>query len=312
VQVDWPRALEELVRPLHPLWDYLHETVRTPLYWMTEQSEWATDYVFHSPEALASWYPRFIHHGITGLSCKDVLRYLGKRVPPNGYGPCTGEAKIDLRTRVEGTRLKFWYRTNALKIYDKQRLALRVETTINDPSGYRVYRNKEGEAGTAPKAWLELRKGVADLPRRAEVSAAANERLAASLATVAEPTELGTLLEPLGRPVVVGGKRRARALNPLTGADGTLLRTLAQGAYLLQGFRNRDLRAALFGATDDAVERRRQAAKVTRLLALLQAHGLILRVRTTHRYQLTASGRRICTALLAAHATSVNRLTDAA
>jgi hypothetical protein len=312
VQTAWPQLLEGLVRPVHPLWDYLHQTARAPFYWMTEQSEWATDYVFTSPQELAVWYPRWIRHGIETLSCKDVLRYLGKQVPAHGYGRCTGEAKIDLRTRPDGTRLKFWYNTNALKFYDKEGLALRLETTINDPSGFVVYRTKEGEPSDAPKSWQQMRKGVADLPRRAAVSQAANNRLAESLASVAQPAALGELLAPLGRPVVGDGRRRARALNPLTGADGDLLRALAQGDYLVRGVRNRDLRAALFGPCAEEAERRRQAARVTRWLALLRAHGLLLKVQKTHRYQLSARGRRVCTALSAAHATSVNRLTDAA
>jgi hypothetical protein len=279
---------------------------------MTEQSEWASDYVFANPEDLAAWYPRWLRHGIEALSCKDVLRYLGKKVPEHGYGSCTGEAKIDLRTRPDGARLKFWYNTNALKFYDKEGLALRIETTINDPSGFAVYRTKEGEPRSAPKSWQQMRKGVADLPRRAEVSVAANHRLAESLAGVAEPAALGTLLEPLGRPVVCKGRRLARALNPLAGADGELLRVLARGDHVLQGFRNRDVRVALFGGCGEAAERRRQAAKVTRWLALLRAHGLIIKVQKTHRYQLSVWGRRVCTALLAAHATSVSRLTEAA
>jgi hypothetical protein len=279
---------------------------------MTEQSEWASDYVFANPQDLAAWYPRWLRHGIEALSCKDVLRYLGKKVPQHGYGSCTGEAKIDLRTRPDGARLKFWYNTNALKFYDKEGLALRIETTVNDPSGFAVYRTKEGEPGSAPKTWQQMRKGVADLPRRAEVSAAANHRLAESLASVVEPTALGKLLEPLGRPVFDQGKRLARALNPLTGADGQRLRALAQGDYLVNGLRNRDLRAALFAGCVDQAERRRQAAQVTRWLSLLRAHGLLVKVQKTHRYQLSALGRRVCTALLAAHATSVNRLTEAA
>ena len=312
VHTDWPQVLGALVRPVHPMWEYLHGRVRAPFYWMTEQSEWATDYVFARPEELAAWYRRWMRHGIETLSCQDVLRYLGKQVPAQGYGRCTGEAKIDLRTRVEGARLKFWYTSNALKMYDKEGMALRLETTLNDPSGYRVWRRPEGAPPDAPKSWQQLRKGVADLPRRAEVSAAANNRLAESLASVAEPAALGALLEPLGRPVREKGRRVARALNPLTGADGELLRALADGKYLVNGVRNRDLRAALFGACRGDQERRRQAAKVTRLLGLLRAHGLIVKVQKTHRYQLSVLGRRVCTALAAAHATSVNRLTEAA
>jgi len=309
---DWPQLLQELVQPIHPLWSYLHDTARTPYYWMTEQSEWATDFVFRSPDDLALWYPRWIRHGIETLSCKDVLRYLGKKVPANGYGRCTHEAKIDLRTRTEGTRLKFWYGTNSIKIYDKEAQALRIETTINDPSGFKVFRTKEAEASDAPKSWQQMRKGVADTPRRAEVSHAANNRLAESLATVAETTPLGKLLEPLGQPVVDSKGRRARALNPSAGPDGELLRCLAQGEFLLNGFRNRDLRTTLCPATKDQQEQRQQAAAITRKLALLKAHGLIVKVQKTHRYQLSAAGKRITTALLTAYHADVNRFADVA
>ena len=106
--------------------------------------------------------------------------------------------------------------------------------------------------------------------------------------------------------------RRARALNPLTGADGELLRTLAHGEYLINGFRNRDLRMNLFGPCADKRECRRQSGKVTRLLALLKAHGLILRVQKTHRYQLTAQGRRIVTTLLASHTANAQQFSAAA
>jgi hypothetical protein len=309
---DWSVLLGNLVQPLQPLWTYLHDTVHKPYYWMTEQSEWASDFVFRSADDLALWYRRWLRHGLETLQCKDVLRYLGKKVPEQGYGRCSGEVKIDLRDRPEGTRLKFWYDTNSLKIYDKEAQAFRIETTINQPHAFKVFRTKEGAADDAPKAWHMMRKGVADLDRRAEVSQAANNRLAESLASVAEPSTLGELLQPLGRPVLQDGHRRARALNPLTGADGALLRALAQGDFLLQGFRNRDVRTTLHGETQDAQQRRRQAAAVTRQLALLLAHRLIVKVPTTHRYHLSASGRRIVTALLAAHASDATKLAASA
>jgi hypothetical protein len=307
-RADWPTLLGNLVRPVQPLWDYLHQQVRTPYYWMTEQSEWASDFVFHSADVLAQWYARWLKHGIQTLQCQDVLRYLGKKVPRQGYGSCSGEVKMDLRRRVEGTRLKFWYDTNSIKIYDKEAQAFRIETTINQPHGFKVYRTREGDAPDAPKSWQQMRKGVADLDRRAQVSQAANDRLAQSLASVAEPNTLGELLAPLGCPVIEGGRRKARALNPLTGRDGTLLRALAQGNFLIKGFRNADLRTILHGHSDDAAERRRHSAAVTRQLALLHAHGLIVKVTKSHRYHLSAAGRRIVTALLTAHACDVPRL----
>jgi hypothetical protein len=63
-----------------------------------------------------------------------------------------------------------------------------------DFPAHTVFRTKEGQDGDAPKAWQRMRKGVADLDRRAEVSQAANHRLAESLATVAQTAPLGELL----------------------------------------------------------------------------------------------------------------------
>src|SRR5271166_122605 len=311
-RADWPALLQELVQLIQPLWHFLHHQVHTPYYWMAEQTEWATDVVFRSPDDLAAWYPRWIRPGLETLHCQDVLRYLGMKSPAQ----CTGEVKIDHRTRAEGTRLKFWYDSNSLKFYNKEGaqqvpIALRLENTVNKVSIFKVFRPKEGEAASAPKSWQQMRKGVADLPRRAEIGQAINSRLAESLATVAETTPLGKLLEPLGRPVFQDGKRRARALNPLTGGDGKLLRVLGKGDFLLQGFRNRDVRLALYGDCPDAVQRRKQSAAITRLLAIVRGHGLIVKVQKSHRYHLSAEGKRVVTALLAGHAADVARLTAA-
>ena len=119
---------------------------------------------------------------------------------------------------------------------------------------------------------------------------------------------LGELLKPLGKPVIQDGRRKARALNPLTGKDGELLRALGKGDFLIKGFRNADVRVALYGESKDADQRRREAARVTRQFALLREHGLIVKLTGTHRYHLSAAGRRIVACLLAANASDISRL----
>jgi hypothetical protein len=52
-----------------------------------------------------------------------------------------------------------------------------------------------------------------------------------------------------------------------------LLRALAQGDYLINGFRNRDLRLSLWGIPKAESERRRQSAKITRWLAISKRTG---------------------------------------
>ena len=76
----------------------------------------------------------------------------------------------------------------------------------------------------------------------------------------------------------------------------------------MAGFRHRDVRAALYLAKADAAEQRRRSGRVTRALARLRAHGIIKKVSGTHRYQVSAAGRPILTALLAARQADVEKL----
>jgi hypothetical protein len=116
------------------------------------------------------------------------------------------------------------------------------------------------------------------------------------------------------RPITRHGKRY-RALNALTDKDHPLLLALSRGEFALAGLRNAQLRALLYpaqSAKTDKRQIRRSSAAITRQLALLRAHGLLRKLSRTHRYQLTAKGRRIITALLAACYADVEQLTKMA
>jgi hypothetical protein len=311
LRTDWRALLDGLVQRVNPAHEQMFAACPVDYYWSVDQSEWATDVLFRSPEALAAQYPRWLRYGMSSLHSKDVMRFLGRKVPQQGYGRFTGEVVTDLKERPEGLRIKHRLNDNSIKMYDKQGSVLRVETTINDAHDMKVYRPKEGD-DDGDKEWRCLRKGIADLHRRAEVSQAANERYVESLATVADTTALGELTAPLCRPVRWQGQR-VRALNPLAAEDVALLEAINRGEFIINGFRNRDLRGLLFGPKEvSAAEARRQSARVTRLLRLLRAHGLIRKVPKTHRYQVSDKGRTAITALLAARQADTATLTQAA
>jgi hypothetical protein len=314
LQVNWPIALNQFVDQFHPVHaEWMPASCPVGYYWSVEQSEWATDVVFRSPAALAALYPRLVHHGITTFGSRDVLRFLQQKVPAQGgvHGRFAGEVVSDLKHRPEGMRIKHAYGLNSVKLYDKQGQVLRVETTIHDASGLRVYR-PVGDDPDGELKWQKLRKGVADLHRRCELSQAANERYLEALAVVESPTPLGELSGPLCHRLVKDG-RRYRALNPLGEVDARLLEFVARGDHLITGFRNRDVRQCLYGdRSKDAAVHRRQAGRVSRLLALLRAHGLIQKIPKTHRYQVTKRGREQITAIGAARAAGVDKLIAAA
>ncbi len=207
-------------------------------------------------------------------------------------------------------RIKHRLNANSIKMYDKQGSVLRVETTINDAHDFRVHRASEADPA-GPKKLLRLRKGVVDLPRRASISQAANTRYLESLAAVETSVPLGAALDDVSIAVTKNG-HRSRGLHPLVGEDAHIAQHLLRGEFAINGFRNRDLRPALFPSTTDPTERRRQSGKISRLLRLFRDHHLIDRVKGTHRDQLSAQGRRLLLAFLAARHASSTKLQELA
>lgn len=313
VQAAWPALLDSIARGLNPQHEAMFQAHPFNYYWSTYQSEWATDILFRNRRSLARLYPKFIHHGMTTFFAPDVMRFLGRNIPANGNLPprLQGEVVTDMKTRPEGVRIKHRLKHNSIKMYDKQGSVLRIETTINDPSDFKSYRTPEGKPDAA-MGWHRMRKGIADLHRRAEVSQAANDRYANALASVDDTRSVGELAAKLCRPVKHNGHRE-RAMNPYSPEDAKLLDAISHGELTLNGFRNRDLRVQLF---DDEKasrqEQRRHAAAVTRKLAMLRAHGLIKKTQGTHRYHLTVHGRVVVTTMIASRKASAKSLTKLA
>jgi len=104
-----------------------------------------------------------------------------------------------------------------------------------------------------------------------------------------------------------------RAFQPLGNEDGAFLAAVMRGEFTIHGFRNRDLRPILFGTTEPApAEAKRQAARITRLLRMLRAHGIIQKVPKTHRYMVTDAGRKTIVALQTAKQASTQQLSSLA
>jgi len=304
----WPNLLARIAAELNPGHRDMFGTFRAPYYWSIYQSEWATDFMFRDEQALADVYPALVQHGIEAFASPDVMRFLGHNVPAHGHvhRGFQGEVVSDVKHRPEGIRVKHRVNGNSIKIYDKYGRLLRIETTINKPGDFKVYRTKEGDPD-GEFDWLPMRQGVADLHRRAKVSQAANERYADALAAADTSAPLGQQVAGLCRPTSLNG-RRVRALRPWSPDDIALLKSVNRGGFVVNGFRNRDLRQLLCSPTTESAERKRQSAWVGRQLRLLRAHGLITKVPHTHRYQVTPTGRRIISNLITAHAATTEQL----
>jgi hypothetical protein len=309
LRTDWSGLLDDLRQLFHPVHETMFGKQLLEIYWSAEETEWATDVMFRSPAALARIYPGLVRHAITAFSCQDVLKFLGRFPKIEHYW--ASDIVITLKNRPEGTCVRHRLNRNSVKMYDKQETVLRVETTVNDPSDMKVLRPREGHPAET-KTWQKLRKGVADLHRRAQVSQKANARYLEALATVNHDQPLGETVKELCQPTEWKG-RRVRALQPLSPDDNRLLVAVNRGEFTINGFRNRDLRALLYGAAEvAAVELKRQGARTTRQIRMLRAHGLIRKISKTHRYTLTSEGRLTINALLAAQQASPQQLAQLA
>jgi hypothetical protein len=313
LRTSWPSLLRDIARTLNPAHDEIFKNFPVDYYWSAYQSEWATDIMFRSSKELARLYPSLVYHSVATFSSPDVLRFLGRKIAPEGIIPhaFAGEVVTDLKHRPEGIRVKHRVKSNSIKMYDKQGSVLRIETTINDPSDFKVYRTKESDKD-GPLSWLPLRKGIADLHRRAEVSQSSNNRYLDALASAQNSIPLKDHADKLCHSVTWNGKR-FRALNPYSPEDASLLEAVSRGEFSINGFRNRDLRVLLFGHKQPSKnDGRRQSGAITRKIRLLRAHGLVSKVPKTHRYVLTNKGRIAITALLAARNADTESLTKLA
>ncbi len=119
------------------------------------------------------------------------------------------------------------------------------------------------------------------------MSQQANEQCLASLASVVPTQTVAQTLQRVSRRRQKDGVR-LRALN-VHGADHELLTVIGRGEFLLNGFRNRDVRPGL--------ENEMSTSAVSYRLRLLRHHEVIRKVSGTHRYQVTAKGRELLAAL---------------
>jgi hypothetical protein len=295
IKLNWSKTLTELHQRYNPGLKLVDQELS--YYWSIEQSEWATDVLFESAESLSGLYRRLLLHSMTSFGSNDVLRFLGHKLNAQGqpYAHFNGEVSTSLKRRYEGIRIKHRVKENSLKMYNKQGSVLRVETTINNPKEFRVFRKKtKGKVKDQQKPdWLTMRKGVADIARRAQVSSAANARYLEALASVSEAESVKHSIATAAQPVQFK-QQRVRALNPFADDDARLLLAVASGAFKLNGFRNSDLQGLLYpaGPISTKVKQTRGAA-VTRRLRILRAHGLINKIPRTYRYKLSQKGEQL-------------------
>jgi hypothetical protein len=260
--------------------------------WSLMQVEYATDIVFKSQKDLVDLYPAIIRTAVHAVKVDDIAGFLGRKLTGN----YRGEIGTDLKTRIYGTRLKHYMGRSSIKIYDKFGRILRIETTTNDVSSFKHYRTVTQKDGQIRFRLAPVRRTIYSLnPDLRQLLAGANQRYLAFISALDLPIVGIKALNKIAEPVR-DGDRPYRGFNLFSGGDQLLFETLARGEFAIAGFRNRDLRTHIPGAT---------TAQISRCLKRLRLHGVIKKVPSTFKYYPTDLGRRIIVGTLAIKEMSV-------
>ena len=307
LDLSWDKSFKEIVERLNPAHDKIFSPVNQEYYWSVHQSEMATDVLFETSRSLDRIYPSLVRGAMSNFSCSDVMTFLGRTLNSS----FKGMFNTDLRNLTQGTRIKHYINGNSIKAYNKKGSILRVETTINNPKDFRVYRTKEGDVD-GNLEWRGMRKGIADIHRRAEISKNCNNRYLDALSALDTDETLPCFIQPVCQSAR-WKKRSIRGLRPWTQKDILLLSIINRGEFVINGFSNKDIVSLFFSKNFSNIKDKRCAsAKVTRMISMLRAHGIIRKISNRYRYQISKKGRKIITAILQSQRVTLQQLNDIA
>ncbi len=300
-RTDWCAQFGRIARFLNPAHETMFAGFPLHYYRTSQETEWATDIAFDDPQALARLYPQLVHGSMIALGCREVLRFLGKRLYPNSSEDVTSS----YRDRTEGIRVKHQAHANSVKVYDKAGSILRTECTINNARAFRVYRRSERDP-QGSRRMLPMSKGIADLYARSHVSQQVNDRYLEALAQLDTSERVQEVVSPICNRRTCKGKS-IRAMRPWSEPDQQLLAAVAE-CGLAGDFRNRDIASHLY-PNRPAQEVSR---KVTYLLRLLREHKIIRRLPKTRKYRLTPNGAKIIATISLTQNATTEQLNKAA
>ena len=248
-------------------------------HWSLDQVEFATDIVFQRQSDLQAIYERLTRTAIHTVKPDNIATFLGRKL----NGNYQDEMGNRFNTRIEGTRLKHTMGPVSIKMYDKFRLILRIETTVVNVSFFKHYREVEHKDGTRSMAWAEMKKSIYSLAPLRELLLAANRRYLEFISTL-EDDKVGTdKLNKISQPVEEKD-RSYRGFNFFDPEDEDLFEALGSGEFNISGFQNKDLRRLVKG---------KNTGQISRLMKRLRIHGMTKKIGRTYKYYLTGLGKQV-------------------
>ena len=253
--------------------------------WSIMQVEYATDIIFKKQADLKCLYEPLIHTAIHSVKPENIASFLGRKL----HGRYQGEMGNNFNTRILGTRIKHQMGALVIKLYDKFAIVLRIETTANDVSQFKHYREVQKRDGKIIRKIASMKKNIYSLFPLINLLKACNRRYLEFISTFDDPSQGIKHLKKVSKTVELED-RSYKGFNFYDEYDHKLLEVLARGEFNINGLQNKSLRSYFPN---------KSSAAISRILKRLRSHGLIRKVAHTYKYYLTKLGKAVITIGLA-------------
>lgn len=290
---DWEKAqsLSEHIRTedLHQVLDILASRYIPFLQryglayrWSIMQAEYATDIVFKKQTDLGPLYETLVRTAVHSVKPENIASFLGQKL----HGNYQGEMGNNFNTRILGTRIKHQMGAVSIKMYDKFGIVLRIETTTNDISQFRHYREVQRHDGSKENKVAPMKKNIYSLHILAQLLKDSNRRYLEFISSFDDPSDGVKKLIKISDSVKEND-RSYKGFNFFSQADLKLFEVLVRGEFNISGFQNKMIRKSIPDLSP---------ASVSRILKRLLLHGLIKKVARSRKYYLTKLGKAVITA----------------
>ena len=223
-------------------------------------------------------YEELIACAIHTVKPENIVSFLGKKLDPR----CEGEIGNNYHVRIEGSRIKHSMGEVSIKMYDKFSQILRIETTVNDVSFFKHYREVIHRDGSITQKDAAMKKNIYSLKPLREIVAASNNRYLEFVSAI-DDHSIGHKKLEKATGHVTQNNRNYKGLNFFEKTDKQLMITLARGEFNIYGFKGKDIQKY----TDYS------SSQISRILKRLRVHGIIKKVGKSYKYYLTKFGKEI-------------------
>lgn len=171
----------------------------------------------------------------------------------------------------------------SIKMYDKFGIVLRIETTTNDVSQFKHYREVQRHDGGKENKVAPMKKNIYSLYFLTQLLKASNRRYLEFISTFDDPSDGMKKLVKISEPVKKED-RSYKGFNFFSKTDQKLFEVLVRGEFNIQGFQNKTVRQFLPNLSP---------ASISRILKRLRVHGLIKKMARSRKYYLTRLGKAV-------------------